>query len=151
MFTLSFLHFTFCENYHYEYPLISFFVDYFGEVYYYRVHSIHFQYEVSKCVSFFFTVVLQNSGLFGLVDEESNFPMATDKSLVEKLNSRLKENEKFQQKARLGGKADFSIQHYAGTVSVVFLTDRTFYRQIHKPCNQYRKPAILFYFLLFCF
>ncbi|XP_009945593.1 PREDICTED: myosin-IIIb-like, partial [Leptosomus discolor] len=53
-------------------------------------------------------------GLLSLLDEQSAFPQATDKTFVDKLNSRFKENLHFQPgRGRVLG---FSIIHYAGKV-----------------------------------
>ncbi|XP_067399611.1 myosin-IIIb-like isoform X2 [Emydura macquarii macquarii] len=53
-------------------------------------------------------------GLLSLLDEQSSFPQATDKTFVDKLNSTFKGNSHFQ--SRRGCVLEFSIIHYAGTV-----------------------------------
>ena len=52
-------------------------------------------------------------GLFSLLDEESNFPKATDITFVNKLKQHLNGNPCFSAER---GRA-FSVHHYAGKVS----------------------------------
>uniref|UniRef100_A0A8C3SGY2 non-specific serine/threonine protein kinase n=1 Tax=Chelydra serpentina TaxID=8475 RepID=A0A8C3SGY2_CHESE len=68
----------------------------------------------------FFLLLLQDLflakplGLLSLLDEQSTFPQATDKTFVDKLNSTFKGNSHFQPcRGRVLG---FSIIHYAGKV-----------------------------------
>lgn len=62
----------------------------------------------------FYDITLQKPiGLLSLLDEESNFPKATDLSFATKLKQHLSENSCF--KGERGGA--FSILHYAGEVS----------------------------------
>eukprot|EP00730_Choanoeca_flexa_P004847 TRINITY_DN11819_c4_g1_i5.p1 TRINITY_DN11819_c4_g1~~TRINITY_DN11819_c4_g1_i5.p1 ORF type:complete len:1165 (+),score=413.54 TRINITY_DN11819_c4_g1_i5:208-3702(+) len=53
-------------------------------------------------------------GLFSVLDEETNFPSATDKTLMEKFTAQLKEAEAFEMNK--GGYA-FKILHYAGPIT----------------------------------
>lgn len=55
-------------------------------------------------------------GLLALLDEESRFPRATDVSLATKLHGNFKSSHYYQQPKDNG--ANFTIQHYAGPVSV---------------------------------
>ena len=55
-------------------------------------------------------------GILALLDEECWFPKATDKSFVEKLVREHGKNTKFS-KPDFRSKADFCLNHYAGTVS----------------------------------
>lgn len=55
-------------------------------------------------------------GLMSLLDEESNFPKATDLTFASKLEQHLSSNSSFK-----GGRdGAFSIHHYAGQVRFVF-------------------------------
>ena len=54
-------------------------------------------------------------GLVWLIDEESNFPKATDKSLLEKLSSNHSKHA-YYVKPKLSDRS-FAIKHYAGTVT----------------------------------
>lgn len=56
-------------------------------------------------------------GILALLDEECWFPKATDKSFVEKLNREHGKNTKFV-KPDFRSKADFCLNHYAGSVRV---------------------------------
>ena len=56
-------------------------------------------------------------GILALLDEECWFPKATDKSFVEKLHKEHGKNPKYI-KPDFRSKADFSLQHYAGVVSM---------------------------------
>jgi myosin heavy subunit len=58
---------------------------------------------------------VQNLGLLNLIDEESRFPRATDKSLIEKLHSHFKSSSRYV-KPRLYNDISFGINHYAGKV-----------------------------------
>lgn len=53
-------------------------------------------------------------GLFSLLDEESNFPKASDLTLANKLKQHLHSNPCFKGER---GRA-FSVSHYAGEVSI---------------------------------
>ena len=55
-------------------------------------------------------------GILALLDEECWFPKASDKSFVEKLHREQSKNPKYV-KADFRSKADFCLQHYAGSVS----------------------------------
>jgi myosin heavy subunit len=54
-------------------------------------------------------------GIFNLIDEESRFPKATDKSLIEKLHSHFESSNRYI-KPRLFNEVSFGINHYAGKV-----------------------------------
>jgi len=54
-------------------------------------------------------------GLIFLLDEESNFPKATDKTLIEKFHSQYSKHP-FYVKPKLQSNV-FGIKHYAGVVS----------------------------------
>ncbi len=53
-------------------------------------------------------------GLLAIVDEESNFPKATDSTMVEKFHASFGKH-KYYERPR-GNEAKFSLKHYAGTV-----------------------------------
>jgi len=57
-------------------------------------------------------------GIPSLLDKECWFPKATDKSYVEKLHREHSQNPKYQ-KPDFRSKADFTLVHYAGSVSTV--------------------------------
>jgi len=57
-------------------------------------------------------------GILSLLDEECWFPKATDKSYCEKLHREHNKNPKFS-KPDFCSKADFTLAHYAGDVSVM--------------------------------
>ena len=57
---------------------------------------------------------LQPLGLFALLDEESRFPKANDKSLVQKFHSHCQHHRRYIQPK--GNEIAFGIQHYAGKV-----------------------------------
>ena len=57
-------------------------------------------------------------GILSLLDEECWFPKATDKSYCEKLHREHNKNPKFS-KPDFRSKADFTLAHYAGDVSVM--------------------------------
>ena len=57
-------------------------------------------------------------GLIFLLDEESNFPKATDKTLIEKFHSQYSKHP-FYVKPKLQSNI-FGIKHYAGVVSLFF-------------------------------
>ena len=66
------------------------------------------------CHSSFLVVILQKPlGLLSLLDEESNFPNATDLTLANKLKQHLSANSFFKGDR---GRA-FGVQHFAGEVS----------------------------------
>ena len=58
--------------------------------------------------------------MLGLLDEECWFPKATDKSFVEKLEKELSQSTKYR-KPDFRSTADFSVVHYAGVVSLLYL------------------------------
>ena len=59
-----------------------------------------------------FYVVQKPLGLLSLLDEESNFPKATDVTFADKLKQHLSSNPCFKgERVRM-----FSIRHYAGEV-----------------------------------
>lgn len=57
------------------------------------------------------------SGLLPMLDEQSIFPKATDKTLVDKYNQCQKDSKQYS-KANLKMKGDFGVKHYAGEVGV---------------------------------
>ena len=58
-------------------------------------------------------------GLYSILDEQSNFPKATDDTFVTKLNQQFAKKVEFYLPAK-GTRTDhFSIQHYAGQVSLI--------------------------------
>ena len=64
-------------------------------------------------------------GILPLLDEECWFPKATDKSFVEKLDREFLTNTKYR-KPDFRSKSDFSIIHYAGSVSSCVVLVHTF-------------------------
>ena len=60
--------------------------------------------------------VFQPMGILSLLDEECWFPKATDKSYAEKINREHGQSGKFS-KPDFRSKADFTLVHYAGSVS----------------------------------
>ena len=58
----------------------------------------------------------QPLGLFALLDEESRFPKANDKSLVQKFHSHCQHHRRYIQPK--GNEIAFGIHHYAGKVTV---------------------------------
>jgi len=75
-----------------------------------------------------FVVSVQPMGILALLDEECWFPKATDKSFVDKLHREHGKNSKYT-KPDFRSKADFCLNHYAGSVS----------RNCHRvePCDDY--------------
>ncbi len=60
-------------------------------------------------------------GILSLLDEECWFPKATDKSYVEKVHREHNANSKYS-KPDFRAKADFTLMHYAGNVSLTTST-----------------------------
>ena len=61
--------------------------------------------------------------MLGLLDEECWFPKASDKSFVAKLEKELSQSSKYR-KPDFRSTADFSVVHYAGVVSWLYLYSR---------------------------
>lgn len=61
-------------------------------------------------------------GLLSLLDEESNFPRATDLTLANKLRQHLQSNSCFKGEWGRG----FSVSHYAGEVSICSVFNELF-------------------------
>lgn len=56
-------------------------------------------------------------GLFALLDEESYFPKATDKTLVEKMHKNLKKHKQYYDAPQNSQVLTFTITHFAGSVT----------------------------------
>ncbi|ELU10798.1 hypothetical protein CAPTEDRAFT_115466 [Capitella teleta] len=55
-------------------------------------------------------------GFFSLLDEESRFPQASDRTLLEKLNKNLNSSKEFSCSSKSSQNQSFTINHYAGQV-----------------------------------
>ena len=69
-------------------------------------------------------------GILALLDEECWFPKASDKSFVEKLHREHSKNPKYT-KPDFRSKADFCLNHYAGTVCRAQSHDRHMMYSLH--------------------